>query len=127
MIPVTCVTSPPRNVFTPAPMFPSTPIEKTLLPITRSPGRIPLSCRQYISFPDRPVMTAMDGSFPESAVDATRDVIRGKTANPKYRHASPRRNGVQRRGERSPLHSALAQVKSRERERVGFAARQTAP
>jgi len=38
-------------------------MEKTLLPMTRSPGRNPFSARQYISFPESPVSTAMEISF----------------------------------------------------------------
>src|SRR5438552_3140287 len=38
-------------------MPPTKPIEKTLLPMTSSPAVSPFSCRQYISLPERPVVT----------------------------------------------------------------------
>src|SRR5271154_3926356 len=59
MMPVTSVTSPPITLRKPLLIPPMNPIEWTLLPITRSPGLKPFNPRQYISLPEKPVITAM--------------------------------------------------------------------
>src|SRR3954469_8892937 len=89
MIDVICCTSPPRNPRPAAASDPTNPIEKTLLPMTRSPGVMPLRCRQNISFPDRPVMMGMGVSFRVGGDYSTR-----KEMQP------PRRRGAEEDAER---------------------------
>ena len=57
---VTCSTSPPVRVLIPAPMPPANPMEWTEFPTTSSPGAKPLACKQYISFPERPVTIVIE-------------------------------------------------------------------